>query len=115
MNTKHTPTPWLVGRKVSNQVYARHGMDIIAQCDTMNEESRATENANAAFIVRACNAYDQNQQTIADLVEALEKIDLLGNGIEIVEARDDSLTAYATLMRCGKLARAALAKAKGEA
>ncbi len=55
MKTKaeHTPGPWHVGRKVRNQVYARDGLDIIAQCDTMSEATRVTEEANARLIAAA--------------------------------------------------------------
>ncbi len=46
METKHTPTPW-----------------------TLNP--RDVENANAAFIVEACNSYDALKARNAELVQAL--------------------------------------------
>lgn len=89
MTTKHTPGPWRVARKVSNCVVARGGLDIIAQCDTIGEETRDTENANARLIAAA-----------PDLLAALEFI--------LVD--QDSELDYETRL----IVRAAIAQAKGE-
>lgn len=59
MNTtpKHTPTPWLV---VSDrEVHEKETDHVVAVCDWDLEEQN---NANAAFIVRAVNAYERDQE-----------------------------------------------------
>ena len=63
MNTKHTPTPWCLGNHggifthdLRFMVADTSGLDVVV--------SNMEELANAAFIVRACNAHD-------DLVAAL--------------------------------------------
>ncbi len=48
---------------------------------------------------------------IEKLQEALHKIDTLGNGLSMQED-EQGLTSYATLMRCGSIARAALKQSK---
>ena len=50
---------------------------------------------------------DYLREEIAKLREALEKIDILGNGLSMQED-EQGLTSYATLMRCGSIARQAL-------
>jgi hypothetical protein len=71
---KHTPTPWHVGSKVPNYIYARDGLDIIAQCDSANESTRAEENANAAHIVRCVNAHDALIAALEGAIIAMERM-----------------------------------------
>lgn len=78
MNTAtHTPTPWLVSDFDYTTVYAEiedgdfHQEPGICSCDgeaIAKIEDRDVRRANAAFIVRACNAYDE-------LVAALREYD----------------------------------------
>lgn len=75
--SKHTPGPWAIGRKVSNMVYGRDGLDIICQCDTMGEESRHVENANAKLIAAA-----------PDLVAVLQALLLKVSGDNRAQASD---------------------------
>jgi hypothetical protein len=49
----YTPGPWHVGRKVARMVYARDGLDIICECDSMGENGREVEAANARLIAQA--------------------------------------------------------------
>ena len=96
---KHTPTPWtdsmgMAQRPVVTAV--THTADIAAM-SLSGGKSLDEAYANAAFIVRACNAH-------YDLVEALEAtIPAMGTDISDV----DIVGVFAK-------ARAALAKAKGE-
>lgn len=54
---KHTPGPWHVGRKVGNMIYARDGLDVIAECDSsIDDVPRSVGEANARRIVACVNA-----------------------------------------------------------
>ena len=66
--TKHTPLPWETDGETITSVYPV-GIYVHAPVAHMRAPSHV---ANAAFIVRAVNAYEDNQATIAALVEALE-------------------------------------------
>lgn len=68
-NTKHTPTPWNVeGRgNAKARCFIEAGEFRIVECVTRDHD------ANAAFIVRACNAHD-------DLVAALREAHSALNG-----------------------------------
>ena len=80
MKTTHTPTPWRYGLKVSKRpawekiLSGPIHVATVVQCDSspirvLNDtpKSQAEAEANAAFIVRACNSH-------AQLVAALEKL-----------------------------------------
>ena len=60
MKTTHTALPWHVGMKPGPMIYGPNG-DQVADLTADFEDDRA----NAAFIVRACNAHD-------DLLAALD-------------------------------------------
>lgn len=62
---QHTPTPWDTD---SHIIYA-HGKEV-ANTDVMGPDTEAEIDANAAFIVKAVNAYESNQKKIRALVEA---------------------------------------------
>jgi hypothetical protein len=79
MSAKHTPTPWRIctNAQFSSEVETADGSLSIALAhakghDLLPDAYEAPEDdvsdANAAFIVRACNAHD-------DLVAALEAVD----------------------------------------
>lgn len=69
---KHTPTPWILD-----------GDWILKDDDTPVAAAHVNAEANAAYIVRACNAHER-------LVEALKEArDLLAlNGIDINDSAD---------------------------
>lgn len=95
MTTKHTPPPWQINPFNSSQICDR---DVSGRgCMTlasMRGGTKVERQANAAVIVRAVNAHD-------DLVAALQAI-----------ASDENIMSTTTWART--IARAALAKAKGE-
>ncbi len=63
--TKHTPGPWTVSVGKKSRIMARE--IILAECwdEVYGPETQAESEANAAFIVRACNAHE-------DLLNACE-------------------------------------------
>ena len=74
---KHTKLPWHVGMKPGPMIYGPKGEQIADMLEANGEADLfpyVEENrANAAFIVRACNAHE-------DLVAALEKFVSAGYG-----------------------------------
>ena len=52
----HTPGKWYVEGTNPPRIYANNGLDIIAQCDSAKEMTKAGELANAARIVACVNA-----------------------------------------------------------
>ncbi len=94
---KHTPTPW--GTKQFNEVQysiGPAGQDFFIVAIT----SQGNDKPNAEFIVRACNCHDE-------LVEALERIAFEPQGPADASCRQ-------VLDACVKIAKQALAKARGE-
>lgn len=66
----HTPGPWTITFEDENCCY----IDTVSPSDpqwAIAVPQGPNALANAAFIVRACNAYEQDQRTIARLREAL--------------------------------------------
>lgn len=63
--TKHTPTPWILSSGTNGAVRAVHAWKeggkhiIIAKFPDRTIEDSAEMEANAAFIVRACNAHEE--------------------------------------------------------
>jgi hypothetical protein len=82
-NTKHTPTPWWIAQSAGPGILAIDATDpqdgqLFAVCEIfgindMRENSPVAE-ANAAFIVKACNSHDQ---LIAELQNGRVAIDVL--------------------------------------
>lgn len=75
---KHTPTPWKVSDGTDmTDVQSASGVNLALMMfrgrDHNGVEVEIDGNANADLIVRAVNSFEQNQQTIAALVEALEE------------------------------------------
>lgn len=91
--SKHTPTPWRISGTSSHRVTGKHG--VLANCGNDSTHSAVEDQcaANAAFIVRACNAHEE-------LLEALQKIATCES-----QAPGDVVD----------IARAAIAKARSEA
>lgn len=73
MNTKgnapRTPTPW---QAEGHYVHGPDGNRFLAVAGDKYGLNPGSAEANAAFIVRACNEYDANKAKIAALTEALE-------------------------------------------
>lgn len=61
MTQKHTPTPWNMGRDYESKdtCFISGGRQIIANLDGLDNKE-----ANAAFIVRACNSHEALTETI---------------------------------------------------
>jgi hypothetical protein len=94
----HTPTPWHVNVAPSGTICIDHEEIHLAYLDASAVISPAEEAANATFIVRACNAYEE---LIAALRDALVVLDLAAH-------RDPG---QAGVYHC-PLARHAIAKAE---
>lgn len=110
METKHTSTPWnvrygggqdddgfCIASRITNKVV----------CEYWPPSRQDYRQADAAFIVRACNSH-------ADLVAALEEIiDYWGKPIRLdADARTVAKISAETREAMRDIARAALAKAK---
>jgi hypothetical protein len=88
--TKHTPTPW---HRAGDYIVSE---DEIAVAEITNPcLASQTEDANAAFIVRAVNAHEALVRALRELIEAAEE-----------DGRPDR--------PCVRVARAALALAEGK-
>lgn len=122
----HTPTPWNFGNptgvtgptvaSIEGPTVAGRdwGFEIVTQgyetlCICPNQginlhsEVEGSGSANAAFIVRAVNAYE-------GLVAALTEITNVSAGGPHISAADGLKANWSALMRCRELARNALAK-----
>jgi len=71
--SKHTPTPWVVN-EVTDSI---HGTEegkpysiVVADCPGYQDKRKA----NAAFIARACNAYDDLIEMVDNLSASLENV-----------------------------------------
>ena len=98
MNTQHTPTPW-IDETASNPLSSTDGRHYIwSDMDNENDKCVAIvpDEANAAFIVRACNAHDELVATMRQIV------------IEATESPNCDAVRVALILQ---QARAALAKA----
>lgn len=71
MNTRtaHTPGPWRIAKRDAAVISGPTGE--IAFCGS---KDLARDDANAAFIVEACNNYDRLLAERAELVTALERV-----------------------------------------
>lgn len=70
---KHTAGPWHVEGANPPRIYARDGLDIIAQCDSMKEMPRGKEAANARLIAAAPELLEALQRAHQLIKEALPK------------------------------------------
>ena len=97
----HTPTPWTyIASNCSNFVHIETDTDH-STIATLAKGTKSQKEANAAFIVRACNAHDA---MIHALNEFLEVGPYVSNADSIAPA----------LVAACKQARAALKLARGE-
>lgn len=76
MSTQHTPTPWTNptdgGIKAPAECTTlRSGRKVPFRVCTMQDGDLETVRANAAFIVRACNAHDELVALLTDAHRAL--------------------------------------------
>lgn len=99
MTTNHTPTPWEIREHNYGNVRGAHGLFMVGNnapiADGIYGRNISEADANADFIVKACNAHD-------DLVAVLEKI-------------TDEMTRLNTVMKeTWEEAQSLLAKARGE-
>jgi len=94
--SKHTPTPW---NQNGRHIDADKGNYLIASVRTIDD----TDMANAAFIVKACNAHDM-------LLNALQKCLEAANAHECKALHSGKLHEVVQ-----EYAREALAAAKGDA
>lgn len=89
MSENHTPTPWRTPVGSPTYIDDRNGRSI-AICHRLCEGERMPAEANAAFIIRACNSHDTLVKTLEKLREYLEGVDLTdypaSNEIEMVDA-----------------------------
>lgn len=79
--SQHTPTPWEIETKGSKHFIDGSDGLTVAYLDRSGVREKGEIEANAAFIVTACNAYEANQselasnrRTIAELTAALRDI-----------------------------------------
>lgn len=62
MNATHTPTPWYCDNAAGTTIWNAAGHGLVAECPEPAEwlgAKKLDRAANAAFIVRACNAHDE--------------------------------------------------------
>jgi hypothetical protein len=108
--TKHTPGPWKAGRFNTNpaapiQIYGPDRDPIVTTAHCYGDHD-----ANAAFIVRACNSHDALVAALEHIVESIEDAKhVLGSDSREGRTLD-------AIMSCGAMieVRAALKLARGE-
>lgn len=101
-STQRTPTPWRLSEQYSLTVEYKIGDYVATMCGLRDKAE-----ANAAFIVRACNAHDELVAALEGTIDCLtvHELDCARDGLKNAErAARDALSAV----------RAAIAKAKGE-
>lgn len=118
MNNKHTATPWEILEDIDSTSIMKDGF-FVALCAGYVHGQRDTDKANAAFIVRACNAHDDLVKSATTFNEIMEPFTSLppfeamtrfkelcaSGGIDIL---------FFELARAAKASKAALAKATHE-
>jgi len=127
---KHTPLPWVVSGEDESDGLPFIGIEtpfrgedtkIISHVQPNNDEGEFLQlcdedQANAAFIVRACNAYYENEAIKVELLEALEavqsQVDCFHTILVNAKGRDDNKETKAAILQT---VRAAIARAKGGA
>jgi hypothetical protein len=90
--TEHTPTPWLCDSEGILPAYSGGDISVIARVPNHPENAKNWA-ANAAYIVKACNAFP-------DLVKALEDAALQ---LEYMQERMPTGTSAAVLARINHL------------
>jgi hypothetical protein len=112
--TKHTPLPWVESKlhiASAAETFQFDGQPInqrvalaIVNYKQCNEPMQGRPEANTAFIIKACNAYYQNQDTIDNLIAAFEPI------LELAKRKADLPAQLGIIVAADK----ALEKAKGQ-
>ncbi len=70
---QHTPTPWSVSKAASNVIIGATATVLVATCRSEDPNYRAkSDGANAAFIVRACNAHDSLVAAVGRIASIIE-------------------------------------------
>lgn len=80
--TKHTPTPWKTNTAVATYIQAADGCHIAKTDDGYETDLRE---ANAAFIVRACNSHDALVNQSTRLLKAIVDMNFSDEAIEAIE------------------------------
>lgn len=96
LTTQHTQTPWIVDDNPKNVGIREEGRGRLA---SLSEINLGQDLANAAFIVRACNAYEE----MIDLLDSLEQ-DITDGTFDMKDNRNQYLN----------LIRKAIAKAESK-
>lgn len=79
METKHTPLNWKQDNAEPRAIYSPNDGKIIAMCDNPFRPAYEAE-ANAEFIVLACNSFAALTEQNAKLKEALQLSEVLRKG-----------------------------------
>lgn len=98
--SKRTPGPWRVDRNRTIRTVADGSSNLVAEVHNCPYDT-PTSDANARFIVRACNSHDELVEALAELVRLKDDDSGWGSTLTVREKAWDA-------------ARAALAKARGE-
>ena len=110
MNTKHTPTPWVVGGKAklgaplapgeTPRIWANDGASIadISIRRKIGDGTSQQELVNADYIVRACNAHDELVAALKLLETAARRYaqGLDGSSAYVFKMADNARAALAT-------------------
>lgn len=113
--TKHTPGPWVTDERHNYpcDIYANseNGEELIAIACDLDDGGAMTDEANARFIVRACNSHEE-------LLAALKRLTAeIAGMIDIEEPELRRLlgnTNFACIQQRFLEAREAIAKAEGQ-
>ncbi len=108
---KHTPGPWkaeqvdVLGNDPTRWAVLSDGGWVVASIENgIPGESLETEAANAAYIVRACNAHEDLLAALEAMVDCQDEAGLLEHDLD---GHEESICALC-------MARAAIAKARGQ-
>ena len=101
----HTPTPWfanqcgIFGRPPSKPGDPwENSIACTGDDDEGNENTANEQVANAAFIVRACNSYDDNQKLIAEMLAALKVARIHAPSIRLAPERRHTISILDTII-----------------
>ena len=102
---KHTPTPWKQGVNYPERIIGEHEIVAFVNHPELDGKPNDREQANAEFIVRACNSHDELLEACKALVQNLE-MEWLPNGYGQCD--------YPLSYRIIKNAKDIIAKAEGK-
>lgn len=108
ISTQHTPGPWTESKAYAGTIHGtRAGKQTAYAVAAAHGMTTAEQDANAEFIIRACNSH---AELVAALEMAVERLDYTVSAL----ARGTSVS-IGSLQNCAAEACAAIAKSKGEA